>query len=331
MSSAGTKPISRIAIIGVGQVGAAAAYALILGSVANELLLVDVKSELRDAQVRDLSDVTYSGNRGTRVRAATYREAAECDVVVITAGSKYCIGAYRGGQVTPVQARLYHQLGQTSLEYTYRNVAILRTIVNTMKPFRSDAILLVVANPVDLLTSLARELSGLPSSQVLGSGTFLDSVRLRGLLADKTGIAATSIDLYAVGIHGEQQVPAWSTATVAGVPLDQALPATAYNRSEIVNECKHRSQSIIKAKGAMPLGIGSIVCSICSSILLDKHNVRPVSHFQQEYGCCFSLPVVLGRRGIVQTIQMPLSADEKAHIAESATTLKGTLDRVKEV
>ncbi|PTU24825.1 hypothetical protein P175DRAFT_0497933 [Aspergillus ochraceoroseus IBT 24754] len=312
MSSAGTKPISRIAIIGVGQVGAAAAYALILGSVANELLLVDVKSELRDAQVRDLSDVTYSGNRGTRVRAATYREAAECDVVVITAGSKYCIG-------------------QTSLEYTYRNVAILRTIVNTMKPFRSDAILLVVANPVDLLTSLARELSGLPSSQVLGSGTFLDSVRLRGLLADKTGIAATSIDLYAVGIHGEQQVPAWSTATVAGVPLDQALPATAYNRSEIVNECKHRSQSIIKAKGAMPLGIGSIVCSICSSILLDKHNVRPVSHFQQEYGCCFSLPVVLGRRGIVQTIQMPLSADEKAHIAESATALKGTLDRVKEV
>ncbi|KAL5344864.1 hypothetical protein ACLOAV_010261 [Pseudogymnoascus australis] len=311
MPSGNTKPIFRIAIVGVGQVGAAAAYALILGSVASELLLVDVKVDLRDGQVRDLSDVAYSRNSGTRVRAATHHEAGQCDIVVITAGSKYSIG-------------------QTRIEHMYRNIATIRSAVKAMKPFRSDTILLVVANPVDLLTSLAQELSGLPTSQVLGSGTFLDSVRLRGLLAAKAGVAANSIDLYVLGVHGDSQVVAWSTATIGGVPIDKSLLPNTFNRAELANECKHRSQSIIQAKGATPFGIGSIVSSICSSILLDKRNVRPISHFQLEFSCCFSLPVVLGRKGIMRTIQMPLNSDENADIAKSAKTLRSIIEQVNE-
>jgi L-lactate dehydrogenase len=194
MSSGNTKPISRIAIIGVGQVGAAAAYALILGSVANELLLVDIKVDLRDGQVRDLSDVAYSCNSGTRVRAATYHEAGQCDIVVITAGSKYSIGKGSDGErliiFCPKGASSHDYSGQNNIQLMFRNIAIVRSAVRAMKPFRSDAILLVVANPVDLLTSLAQELSGLPPSQVLGSGTFLDSVRLRGMLADKAEVRA---------------------------------------------------------------------------------------------------------------------------------------------
>jgi len=309
MSSGNAKPISRIAIIGVGQVGGAAAYALILGSVASELLLVDIRVDLRDGQVRELSDVAYSCNSKTRVRAATHHEAGQCDIVVITAGSKYSIG-------------------QTSTEHMYRNVAIIRGVLTAMRPFRSDAILLLVANPVDLLTSLAQRLSGLPTSQILGSGTFLDSVRLRGLLADKTRVAASSIDLYVLGVHGDSQVVAWSTATVGGIPIDKALAPNTFDHAELAKECKRRSQTIIQAKGAMPFGIGSIVSSICSSILLDKRNVRPVSHFQPEFGCCLSMPVVLGRNGIIATIQMPLNSDEKVGIAGSAKTLRGTVERI---
>lgn len=160
------KHVTRIAIIGVGQVGGAAAYSLVQSSVADELLLVDNKTELRDAQVRDLTDVAYALNSPTRVRAATYHEAGQCDIVVITAGSK----------LTP---------GETTVAATYRNIAIVRTAVNAMTPMRPDTILVVVSNPVDLLTSIACQLSGLPRSQVLGSGTFLDSARLRGLLADQ--------------------------------------------------------------------------------------------------------------------------------------------------
>jgi L-lactate dehydrogenase len=193
MSSHG-KPISRIAIIGVGQVGAAAAYAIILHSLASELLLVDIKTQLRNGQVNDLSDVSYSCNSKTRVRAATHQEARHSDIVVITAGSKYSTGK-KSLRRRLVGRNLNHMrsnshVGETSTQHIYQKVSIIRSIINEMKPFRSDTILLVVANPVDLLTSLAHELSDLPASQVLGSGTFLDSVRIRNLLAETTGVRA---------------------------------------------------------------------------------------------------------------------------------------------
>ncbi|UKZ76933.1 hypothetical protein TrVFT333_004648 [Trichoderma virens FT-333] len=225
---------SRIAIVGVGQVGAAAAYALIRSSIATELLLVDINVSLRDGQVRDLSDVAYSCNSRTRVRAANYHEAGQCDIVVITAGSR-------------------HNLGETSLEQVYRNISIVKTAVDAMTPFKSDTILLVVSSPVDLLTSLALKLSQLPTSQVLGSGTYLDSVRLRGILADKTEVAAKSIDVFVLGVQGESQVTAWSAATIGGVPIDKCLSnEKTINRAELSNECKNRSQTIVRAKGATP-------------------------------------------------------------------------------
>ncbi|GAB1214605.1 hypothetical protein ATERTT37_003769 [Aspergillus terreus] len=302
-------PKPSIAIIGVGQVGGAAAYALILSSIASELVLVDIRSDLRDAQARDLSDAAYTCNSSTRVRAGTHHEARECDIIVITAGSKYSIG-------------------ETSMQHRYRNMAILRGVLEAMRPFKPDAILLVVANPVDLLTSLAHEISGLPTSQVLGSGTFLDSVRLRGLLAEATGVSANSIDLYVLGVHGADQVAAWSTATIGGMPIDKALQPETFDRTQLANLCKHRSQSIIRSKGATPLGIGSIVTSICVSIAEDRRNVRPISCYQPEYGCCFSLPVVLGRKGIVRRLEVPIDQEEKDAIRKSAEELKQTLDQI---
>ncbi|EXK25368.1 L-lactate dehydrogenase, partial [Fusarium oxysporum f. sp. melonis 26406] len=272
--------VSQIAIVGVGQVGGAAAYSIILTSFVSELLLVDIDIDLRDGQVRDLSDVAYSCNSSTRVRAASHHEAAKADIVVITAGSK-------------------HMIGQTTIDYTSRNMSIVREVVETMKPFRSDTILLVVSNPVDLLTSLAHEISGLPTSQVLGSGTFLDSVRLRGLMAMRAGIAANSIDIHVLGVHGNSQVVAWSAATVAGVPINTSIPPNILDRVELADECKHWSQSIIRAKGSTPFGLGSIVSSLCASIFLDKRNVRPVSHFQPDFGCYFSLPAVIGKKGVM--------------------------------
>lgn len=165
----------RIGIVGVGQVGAAAANALIVNSVVRELVLVDIKPELRNAQVQELSDVSrVSGRAETRVRAGTYQEAGQCDIVLITAGSKFSVG-------------------ETSVQHMYRNLGIVRSVIQAMRPFRSDAILLVVSNPVDLLTTIAQQLSGLPPSQVLGSGTLLDSVRLRGLLANKAGVREESV------------------------------------------------------------------------------------------------------------------------------------------
>ncbi|KAK1244810.1 hypothetical protein MKX08_004439 [Trichoderma sp. CBMAI-0020] len=284
-------PTSRIAIVGVGQVGAAVAYALILGSIANELLLVDKNVNLRDGQVCDLSDVAYSCNSRTKA----YTDSVD----------------------------------QTNPDGVHRNILTIRTIIDGMMPLKSSAILIVVSSPVDLLTSLALQLSQLPPCQVLGSGTYLDSIRLRGMLADRIGIAIKSIDAFVLGVQGESQVTAWSAATIGGVPINECLSKGALiNRAELSSECQHRSQDIIRAKGATPFGIGSVVSSICSSIILDKSTVHPISHFQPSFGCCFSLPVVLGRRGVQRKVQMTLDFDEDAQITDSATALKRRIDQV---
>lgn len=141
-------------------------------------------------------------------------------------------------------------------------------------------------------------------------------------------MAANSIQLSVLGVHGDCQVAAWSSATINGIPLDKVLSPDSFGRDELAQECKKRAENIFYAKGATPFGIGSVVASICASILLDKGEIRPISHFQPEYGCCFSLPVILGRKGIVKTIKMPLASDENAAIAKSAQRLKSTMERV---
>lgn len=158
--------MNSIAIIGVGEVGAAAANGLILNHVCARLLLVDKRLTHRDGQVKDLNTVAYNGHFRAHVQPATYRDAAHADVIVITAAAK-------------------KRIGEPGLAYLHRSTATLRNIIDAMKPFKRDAILLIVSNPVDLLTSLAQRLSGLPSAQVIGTGTFLDSVWLKGILANK--------------------------------------------------------------------------------------------------------------------------------------------------
>ena len=143
-------------------------------------------------------------------------------------------------------------------------------------------------------------------------------------------MAANSIQLSVFGVHGDSQVVAWSAATINGIPLHTVLPPDGFEHDELAEECKKRAESIFYAKGATPFGIGSVVASICVSILFDRGDVRPISHFQPEFGCCFSLPVILGRKGILKTIKVPLEIEENAAIARSAKRLKETMERIKD-
>ncbi|WXC67281.1 hypothetical protein SNK03_013065 [Fusarium graminearum] len=298
---------SRIAIVGVGEVGGVVAYNLTINSIASELLLVDVDLSVRNAQIEDLSDVAFCTNSTTRIRPATYREASQSDIVVITAAPR-------------------HTLGQTTVDYTARNVSMIREVVDAMKPFRPDTILLVVANPVDLLTSIAKDISGLPSSQVIGSGTILDTARILGMVATRAFVSPSSIDINIVGVHGEDQVVAWSSASICGVPISEMHELSIQSRGELAGTCKNRSREIARGKGAAPFGIGSITASICISILLDKLDVSPVCHYQEQYQCCLSMPAAIGRQGIRHTLRLPLSDGEKAAIAESTKRLKHSVD-----
>ncbi|KAH6883408.1 lactate dehydrogenase/glycoside hydrolase [Alternaria rosae] len=304
------KNTSSIAILGAGDVGATIAYSLIMNPVAGDILLVDPKEEVRDAQVADLSDATFHGNTSTRIRAGTHKEAGQCDIVVIAAGAK-------------------QKKGESRTDLIGRNKSILESAISDMKPFREDTVLLLVANPVDVLTYFAQEYSGLPKSQVIGSGTFLDSARLRGILASKAEVAASSIEAYVLGEHGESQFVAWSLASIGGVPLSSALSSKqsgALDKNAIAEETKNKATSIIENKGATNYGIGGVAASICKSIIFDEKIVRPVSTYQKDLGVCLSMPVVLGRKGVVRGVQMPLDKEERGKLEGSAKALKEVIE-----
>ncbi|KAI4725482.1 L-lactate dehydrogenase [Aureobasidium sp. EXF-10728] len=294
---------SRIAILGSGEVGSTIAYSLILNPVAGEILLIDPKEDVRDAQVQDLSDATFHGNTSTQVRAGTHKEAGKCDIVVITAGAA-------------------QKKGESRTDLVGRNLKILSSAIDDMKPFREDTIIVLVSNPVDILTYFAQKFSGLPKHQVIGSGTFLDSARLRGILAQKCGVAASSIDAY-------YQKVAWSHASVGGVPLELALPDASIDKSAIAEDTKKKAAAIMESKGATAYGIGGVTSSICKSILFDQCNIRPISSYQDDMNVCLSMPVIISRKGIVRQIPMKLDDSEKKELEQSAKSLREIIDDVE--
>lgn len=301
---------TSIAILGgAGDVGSTLAYNLILNPICSEIILVDPKTELLEAQVRDLADATFRGQTGARVRTGTAKEAGQADIVVITAGAK-------------------QKIGESRLSLLSRNLHILSSIFKSMAPINPNTILLLVANPVDILTYFARKLSGLPETQVLGSGTSLDSARLRGILAEKADVAPNSIGAYVLGEHGDSQFIAWSSVTVGTTPLDLALPNTLTEefKAEIAEHTRGAAAAIIAKKGCTAFGIGMIAASICRFILFDAHTVRPLSFYQPELGCCLSMPAVIGRKGIIRKMPVQLNEKEQKDLEECAKNLRGVIE-----
>ncbi|KAF2178627.1 LDH C-terminal domain-like protein [Zopfia rhizophila CBS 207.26] len=197
-----------------------------------------------------------------------------------------------------------------------------------MSPISPHTILLLVANPVDILTYFAQKMSGLPESQVLGTGTSLDSARLRGILAQKADVAPNSIDAYVLGEHGDSQFIAWSSITIGTAPLQLALPETVTPdfKSEIATHTRGAAASIIASKGCTAYGIGNIAASICKYILFNTRTVRPISFYQPDLGCCLSMPAVIGRKGIVRAIPVILDETEKADLQDCARNLRGIIE-----
>ncbi|KAI9808102.1 MAG: hypothetical protein M1825_004559 [Sarcosagium campestre] len=275
----------RIAIVGAGSVGAAIANSLLHRRIAGHIVFTDINAEVLHAQAQDLSDAAFLSN--VRIHEGTARDAGQCDIIVVSAGAKQ----------RPQDSRL---------ALVQRNYEMLQNVLGAMKPIRPDAILLLVANPVDILTYFAQKLSGLPPAQVLGSGTFLDSTRLRGMLASKARVA-------------------WTSATIGCTPLSVVLPLAADERSAIATAAKDKALDIIRVKGFTSYGVAAVVSSICESILFDQRQVRPLSHWQEDLQCCLSLPAVLGRNGITATIPLPLSEEEVKLLQTSATAMKDVI------
>ena len=297
---------SKIAVIGAGSVGSTTAYALLLSNVTGEVLLVDIDEKRCKGEVLDLSDA-LPFCEASKVKTGTPREAGQADIIVITAG-------------------LAQQPGQTRIDLAEKNAQIICEIVGSLEPINPHAIILIVSNPVDVMTLCAQRFSGLPRNQVFGSGTLLDSQRLRGSISKLIGIAEQSIHAYIIGEHGDTQLPVWSSVQAGGIPIINFPQLTVEKRDEIAHATRKKAYEIIECKRATFYGIAACIAQICEAIIFDQKMIMPLSTYVQEYDVALSMPVVLGERGIEQQLAIPLSADERAKLEESARHLREVRD-----
>jgi L-lactate dehydrogenase len=301
---------NAIAIIGAGAVGATTAYAAMLGGIAREIVIVDVNAPKAEAEVKDLMHGSPFVPR-VEIRAGTYADCAGAKVVVITAGAK-------------------QKPGQTRLQLMETNVAMLRDMIPPVLQAAPDAILLLVSNPVDVLTYAAWKISGLPRARVFGSGTVLDTARFRTLLSARIGVAAANVHGYIVGEHGDSEVPVWSSLHIGNTPLrDFRLPGleplSAADRETIFHNVRDAAAQVIAAKGATNWAIGLAVARILEAVLRDEHTILPVSTVIEDWNgirdVSLSLPTLVSADGAGAIVDLQLDATEFAALLHSASIL----------
>lgn len=300
----------KVGIVGAGQVGAAAAYALALQGPAGEILLVDVREEFAAAQAEDLLHATPFGHPSL-VRAGTIDELDGAAVVILAAG-------------------VAQEPGESRLDLLGRNAALFQQLVPEVARAAPGAVLLVATNPVDIMTQVALRASGFPAGRVLGSGTVLDSARFRALLAGLLQVAPQSVHACVLGEHGDSEVLAWSNALVGGVSLaefaaQRGQPLDDTVRARVDDGVRRAAYRIIAGKGATAFGIGAALAHITASILLDERRVYIVSGLSRGlYGAAeatFSLPRVVGRSGWEHALQPQLAPEEVAALERSVGLL----------
>jgi len=300
---------AKIAVVGTGFVGATVAYALMLKNVAAELILVDINEQLCEGQVLDLSDA-ISFCYASHVRKGTLEEASHADIIIITAG-------------------IPGKPEQTRLDLIKTNHEILISIMHGLGSINPRAVILVISNPVDVMTYLAQELSDLPKNQIFGSGTLLDSQRLCGTLSARIGVSQQSIQAYILGEHGDSQFPAWSSARIAGIPITSFAQMTQNNLDNIAQTARTKAYEIIKNKGATYYGIGVCAADICENIVFNQQRIMPVSSYIDELGVCLSMPTIVGENGIEHVLPIPLDEKEKQLLQHSAKTLRDVIDSLR--
>jgi len=297
----------RIAIIGAGHVGATTAYALMLRALFREILLIDNDHALARAEAADISDANALA-RPARIWAGTYAEAASAQIAVITAGA-----ATHGDE--------------TRLSVAARSSEIVTRCVSELMEAGFCGVIVVAANPVDLMALVAFRRSGLPASRVIGTGTLLDSSRLRQVLAAKMNVASTSVDASVLGEHGASEVAAFSTARIGGLTLNRFAAADDQpDLLEVAEKVRRAGYAIIAGKGYTSFGVATAIVRICEAIVRDERSVLPVSTMLSgQFGIAelyLSLPCVLGAGGIYRVLVPQLSDDEELALKASAAALR---------
>lgn len=307
----------KIALVGVGNVGATFAYALLQSGLASELVLIDANQTKAEGEVMDLNHAIPFAYP-MKIWAGTYEDCREAAITVITAGAS-------------------QKPGETRLDLVHKNTNIFKSIIPQIVAHNPDGLLLIATNPVDILSYVSWKESGLPSRHVIGSGTILDTARFRYLLSEHAEVDPRSVHAYIIGEHGDSEVPVWSLANIAGMKLEDYCRANCVSYKpevwkKIFKDTKDAAYEIIQRKGATYYAVANGLLRICEAILRDQNTVLSVSTLIEGYqgvdNVYLSMPSVVGRDGIIRTINLMLADEEMTGFEKSATVMKGLLTEI---
>lgn len=300
----------KAAMIGCGFVGSASAFALMQSGLFSELVLIDANHDKAEGEAMDIAHgLPFAGQM--KIYAGDYDDIVDAAVIIVTAGAA-------------------QKPGETRLDLVNKNVNIFKSIIPEIAKRNYKGILLIVANPVDILTYTAVKLSGLPENRVIGSGTVLDTARLKYALGEHLEVDSRSVHSFIIGEHGDSEIVAWSSTNVSGIPVNDFCELRGYFNHEeamhrIADDVKNSAYDIIEKKGATYYGIAMSVKRICECIMRDEKSILPISSMMHgEYGIsdiCLSMPTVVGREGVETRVPIQLNEQEESALSASAEQL----------
>ena len=308
----------KVAVVGCGFVGSASAFALMQSRLFSEMVLIDVDQNKAEGEALDIAHgMPFAGQM--KIYAGNYDDAADAGIIVVTAGAA-------------------QKPGETRLDLISKNVNIFKGIIPEIAKRNFGGILLIVANPVDILTYVAQKLSGLPENRVFGSGTVLDSARLRYQLGEHLNVDSRSVHAFIIGEHGDSEIAAWSSANVSGIPLNDFCEMRGHfdhieSMKKIAETVKNSAYEIIEKKRATYYGIAMSVRRICECIVRDEKSILPVSTMMHgKYGIegiTLSMPSIVGADGVETQVPISLSEEEQEALKASAKTLKEAAEKIE--
>lgn len=309
---------TKLAIVGAGAVGSTLAFAALARGSARTIALHDVNRSKVEAEVLDLRHGLMFTSQAHVIGSDDVAVCAGADVVVVTAGAK-------------------QKPGQTRIDLAEGTIGLMREIMPALVAAAPDATYLMVTNPVDVVTYAALKISGLPRERLFGSGTVLDSSRLRAVLAERCRVAVANVHAYIAGEHGDSEIALWSSASIGGVPLldwepvDGAAPIDAAARAQVHHEVVDSAYRIIAGKGATNYAVGLAATRIIEAILQDERRIMPVSSLLDDYhgisDVCLSVPSLVDRRGVTDNVRVPMSDEELAGLRASAESVRAVQRR----
>jgi len=306
----------KIGIVGLGRVGSSTAFALLMKGFAREMVLIDVDKKRAEGDALDLIHGTPFTRRAN-IYAGDYADLKGSDVVIVAAG-------------------VPQKPGETRLQLLGRNARVMKEIARNVSKYAPDSIVIVVTNPVDVLTYFFLKESGMDPRKVFGSGTVLDTARLRTLIAQHCGFSPRSVHVYVIGEHGDSEVPVWSGAMIGGIPLQNICQICQKCDSKILEnfaeKTKRAAYEIIERKGATHYAIALAVADIVESIFFDEKRVLTLSVYLEDYlgvkDLCISVPVTLGKHGVERILELNLNEEELEAFRKSASILKNAINEI---